>query len=124
MRPVVQADGKTGVGYAVKCIDKRTLGLDDPSDFSEQTAKNIAALGEEVRLLPSLPPHPHLIAYKDCFEDEKKVYIVMECAHGGMYYGLKVSPYFWLYFKLTWSYLSQANYLIVSYTAKTKRRHN
>ncbi len=122
---LIQADEKLGVGYAVKCIDKRKLGLNDPTDFSEQTAKNIAALGEEVRLLPSLPPHPHLIAYKDCFEDEKTLYIVMECAHGGMNC-LKISLYC-----LVCSHLgpndgcwSQANCFIASYNAKTKERPN
>lgn len=61
----------SGVRCAVKVIDRRKLAPEGE-----------AAVKEEVNILSSLK-HPHVIAFRDFFEDAHTYYIVTELCEGG-----------------------------------------
>ena len=64
----------TGVEYAVKVVEKKRM---DPA--TRGLMINEISILEKVAALR----HPNLIAFKEFFEDEHALYLVMECAHGG-----------------------------------------
>ncbi|MFQ6627935.1 hypothetical protein Gotur_007043, partial [Gossypium turneri] len=64
---------ETGEAYACKKISKAKL----------KTDIDIEDVQREVEILRHLPKHPNLVSYKDAFEDEEAVYLVMELCRGG-----------------------------------------
>ncbi|KAB2092260.1 hypothetical protein ES319_A02G017200v1 [Gossypium barbadense] len=64
---------ETGEAYACKKISKAKL----------KTDIDIEDVQREVEILRHLPKHPNLVSYKDAFEDDEAVYLVMELCRGG-----------------------------------------
>lgn len=66
-------DVETGEVVACKSISKRKL----------RTAVDVEDVRREVEIMRALPPHPHIVRFRDAFEDGDAVHIVMDLCDGG-----------------------------------------
>eukprot|EP01061_Rhynchopus_euleeides_P007986 TRINITY_DN1704_c1_g1_i1.p1 TRINITY_DN1704_c1_g1~~TRINITY_DN1704_c1_g1_i1.p1 ORF type:complete len:426 (+),score=124.45 TRINITY_DN1704_c1_g1_i1:313-1590(+) len=72
---------KTGVEYAVKCIQKQDL-------LKQAKGKNL--LVREIRAMQCLRGHPNIVELKEIFQTPRNVYLVMEIVKGGeLFYKIK-----------------------------------
>ena len=74
---------KSKAVFACKVMDKKKLQMkSNKSADSEKDASLIQRLRNEINVCASIN-HPHIVNIYDCFEDDKKVYLVMELMQGG-----------------------------------------
>ncbi|KAE8702966.1 Calcium-dependent protein kinase 14 [Hibiscus syriacus] len=66
-------DLKTGEAYACKKISKTKL----------KTEIDIEDVRREVEIMKHLPRHPNLVVFREAFEDNEAVYLIMELCRGG-----------------------------------------
>ncbi|CAA7405135.1 unnamed protein product [Spirodela intermedia] len=66
-------DAETGEVVACKSISKRKL----------RTAVDVEDVRREVEIMRALPPHPHIVRFRDAFEDADAVHILMDLCDGG-----------------------------------------
>ncbi|KAI8854430.1 kinase-like domain-containing protein [Chytridium lagenaria] len=66
-------DRQTGEQCAVKIIDRRRFSMN---------AKLIMSFNREVEILRSLS-HPHVVGYRDYFQENEKIFLVQELVSGG-----------------------------------------
>lgn len=66
-------DVDTGEAFACKTISKSKL----------RTEVDVEDVRREVLIMRHLPEHPHIVAFKEVYEDKEAVYLVMELCEGG-----------------------------------------
>ncbi|KAE8718351.1 Calcium-dependent protein kinase 24 [Hibiscus syriacus] len=66
-------DLETGEAFACKKISKAKL----------RTEVDLEDVRREVEIMRHLPKHPNIVAFREVFEDNEAVYLVMELCHGG-----------------------------------------
>lgn len=76
--------GEFGVTY--ECIDIENgekVACKKISKDKLRTEIDVEDVRREVEIMRHLPSHPNIVAYKDVFEDEEAIYLVMELCAGG-----------------------------------------
>lgn len=62
-----------GEAFACKTISKSKL----------RTEVDVEDVRREVQIMSHLPEHPHIVAFKEAYEDKEAIYLVMELCEGG-----------------------------------------
>ncbi|KAL2327028.1 hypothetical protein Fmac_020455 [Flemingia macrophylla] len=76
--------GEFGVTYL--CRDKETkeeLACKSISKKKLRTAIDVEDVRREVQIMRHLPPHPNVVSFKEAYEDDHAVHLVMELCEGG-----------------------------------------
>lgn len=76
--------GEFGVTY--ECVKEATgekLACKKISKSKLKTDIDVEDVRREVEIMRHLPKHPHIVSYKEVYEDKEAIYLVMEVCGGG-----------------------------------------